>query len=195
MYRHIRLDKNEPFYIGIGSDKVYKRAKEKSRRNKVWNDIVLKTDFEVEIILDNLTWEEAKLKEKEFISLYGRKDYGTGSLANLTDGGDGAVGFIVDEIGKMRSSRVHKNKKVSIETRKKISQSLRCLQKSPDFIKNFVKESIKYSKSIRKKVLCKDTGTIFESASEAASFYGVSRTYICRQITGIRKNKLNLTYL
>jgi hypothetical protein len=26
LYRHIRLDKNEPFYIGIGSDKQYKRS-------------------------------------------------------------------------------------------------------------------------------------------------------------------------
>ena len=26
LYRHIRLDKNEPFYIGIGSDTNFKRA-------------------------------------------------------------------------------------------------------------------------------------------------------------------------
>ena len=32
VYRHIRLDKNEPFYIGIGSDKEYKRA-DLSRRD------------------------------------------------------------------------------------------------------------------------------------------------------------------
>lgn len=32
-------------------------------------------------------------KEKEFILLYGRKDMKTGSLVNMTDGGDGLVGF------------------------------------------------------------------------------------------------------
>ncbi len=195
LYRHIRLDKTEPFYVGIGSDPLYKRAKERTRRNKIWTDIVLKTDFEVQIILDDLTWEEAKEKEKEFITLYGRKNCGTGTLANLTDGGDGTVGFIVDEAGKIRTSRVHRNKKVSAETREKISQRLKALKKSPEFIEKFVEESIKYSKSIRKKVLCKDTGVVFESAAEAASFYGVGRTCICRQITGIRKNKFNLTYL
>ena len=27
VYRHIRLDKNEPFYIGIGSDANYSRSR------------------------------------------------------------------------------------------------------------------------------------------------------------------------
>ena len=37
LYRHIREDKNEPFYIGIGSDSTYKRANQtkKERRNKI----------------------------------------------------------------------------------------------------------------------------------------------------------------
>jgi hypothetical protein len=30
LYRHIRHDKNEPFYIGIGSDNNYKRSKQVS---------------------------------------------------------------------------------------------------------------------------------------------------------------------
>jgi hypothetical protein len=92
VYRHIRLDKNEPFYIGIGSDTYYKRANNKTRRNKIWKDIVSKSNYEVEILFDNLTWEEACEKEKEFILLYGRKDIGTGILSNLTDGGEGILG-------------------------------------------------------------------------------------------------------
>ena len=93
VYRHIRLDKNEPFYIGIGSDKYYKRANRKTTRNNIWNKIVEKTDYEIEILLDDLTWDEACEKEKEFISLYGRIDNGTGILSNLTDGGDGILGL------------------------------------------------------------------------------------------------------
>lgn len=38
LYRHIRLDKNEPFYIGIGTKNKHKypyfRAKSKAERNK-----------------------------------------------------------------------------------------------------------------------------------------------------------------
>ena len=63
VYRHIRLDKNEPFYIGIGSDATYQRANSKKGRNKIWNDIVSKTDYEVEILCDKLNWENACIKE------------------------------------------------------------------------------------------------------------------------------------
>ena len=88
LYRHIRLDKNEPFYIGIGSDEKYKRAYSKNDRNQYWHHIANK-GYEVEIMLDNLTWEEACKKEKEFIKLYGRNDLNEGSLVNMTDGGEG----------------------------------------------------------------------------------------------------------
>lgn len=104
LYRHIRLDKNEPFYIGIGSDENYNRAYRKSKRSKYWNNVINKTEYFVEIILDDLTWSEAKDKEIEFITLYGRKNIGTGCLVNLTDGGDGVLGM-----------------KQSDETKKKIS--------------------------------------------------------------------------
>ena len=52
VYRHIRLDKNEPFYIGIGSDSDYKRANElrNARRNPIWHKIACKTEIEVEIV-------------------------------------------------------------------------------------------------------------------------------------------------
>jgi len=86
LYRHIRLDKNEPFYVGIG--KFEKRAYSKTKRNNFWNKIVAKTEYDVEIILSGLSWEQAQEKEKEFIKLYGRKDLGLGTLVNLTDGGD-----------------------------------------------------------------------------------------------------------
>jgi hypothetical protein len=39
VYRHIRLDKNEPFYIGIGKDDYssFKRAYHTgNKRNKIW---------------------------------------------------------------------------------------------------------------------------------------------------------------
>lgn len=99
LYRHIRKDKNEPFYIGIGSDDKYLRAHDfkQNRRNTIWNKIFSKTEIIVEIILDDLTWEQACEKEIEFITLYGRKDKCLGTLSNLTDGGEGTIGYIVSE--------------------------------------------------------------------------------------------------
>lgn len=90
VYRHIRLDKNEPFYIGIGD--VEARAYNKVSRSKLWKNIA-KVGYEVEILFEGLTWEEACEKEKEFILLYGRRDLGTGTLVNLTDGGEGTFGY------------------------------------------------------------------------------------------------------
>lgn len=123
VYRHIRLDKNEPFYIGIGSDKTYKRAYSKRSRNIIWKSIINRSDFNVEILIDDLTWEEACEKEKEFISLYGRIDNKTGTLANLTNGGDGSLGLIQGEEARKKKSIASKGRIVSNETRLKISQS------------------------------------------------------------------------
>jgi hypothetical protein len=107
VYRHIRLDKNVPFYIGIGSDSDYKRAYQlkNSRRNPIWNKIISKTDIEIEILIDNLTYEEAILKEIEFINLYGRLNINTGTLSNLTYGGEGTKGLIVKEETKNKLSQ------------------------------------------------------------------------------------------
>jgi hypothetical protein len=95
LYRHIRLDRNEPFYIGIGSDDDYsfKRAYDKKSRNRYWSSIVAKTEYEVDILMTDMSWEEACKKEIEFIKFYGRKSINEGTLVNMTDGGDGMLGI------------------------------------------------------------------------------------------------------
>ncbi len=109
LYRHIRLDKNEPFYIGIGSygnsKDLYKRAYCSKRRNRIWKLIASKTEYKVEILFDGLTRDEICKKEIEFIQLYKRlKDKGT--LANLTLGGEGTSGYTFKNnlIGKKNKS-------------------------------------------------------------------------------------------
>jgi hypothetical protein len=109
IYRHIRLDKNQPFYVGIGEDLsqhigLYKRAYNVGSRSLFWKNITNKTEYRVDIILDDLTWEEACKKEKEFIALYGRKDLGKGTLVNLTDGGDGIIGQIFSSKSRQKMS-------------------------------------------------------------------------------------------
>jgi hypothetical protein len=117
VYRHIRLDKNEPFYIGIGkSDKDFNRAFSNKNRNIYWNNITNKTDYRVEIILENLTWQEACEKEKEFISLY-KKHSQKGILCNIADGGNG--GYLGKEINEKRKKSLIGHK-VSEKTREKI---------------------------------------------------------------------------
>lgn len=121
VYRHIRLDKNQPFYIGIGNVSNYQRAYTTQGRNKIWYDIVSKTEYEVEILFDDLTWDEACLKEIEFIALYGRIADHNGTLANLTTGGDGLRGMTDYTRRKISASR--RGKKMSPEHLQKMRQT------------------------------------------------------------------------
>ena len=115
VYRHIRLDKNEPFYIGIGKDKWYRRAYKTSCKNKHWDNVIAKTDYLAEILFDDVDYEFAKRKEIEFITLYGRKDLGTGTLVNMTQGGDGVTNWSEERRTKHISR--FKNRIVTNETR------------------------------------------------------------------------------
>ena len=90
LYRHIRTDKQEVFYIGIGENES--RAYNKKNRTRVWKNTANK-GYETEILFEDVTWEQVIEKEKEFIALYGRKDLGLGTLVNLTDGGEGTIGY------------------------------------------------------------------------------------------------------
>lgn len=103
LYRHIRPDKNKPFYIGIGTKgykkprKVqteYLRAYTTIRRNNIWNKIVKLNDgnYIVDIMLESNDYDFIKSKEVEFIKLYGRINVGNGILSNLTDGGEDICG-------------------------------------------------------------------------------------------------------
>lgn len=112
LYRHIRLDKNEPFYIGISDN--YDRPFSKHSRNKYWKNVIANTDYRVEIILDGLTRNEVEQKEIEFISLYGRKNLGVGTLVNLTDGGTGGLGLkhTQEAKAKMKGRNPHNKNKL-----------------------------------------------------------------------------------
>jgi hypothetical protein len=114
VYRHVRLDTNKVFYVGIGSSCDYKRAKEKIGRNIYWKRIANKTFYRIDILLDEITPEEARIKEIEFISIYGRRDLGLGTLVNLTDGGDGACGVVVSDNTKRKISEKSKNRKANL---------------------------------------------------------------------------------
>jgi len=138
LYRHIRLDTNKPFYIGIGSDDTYKRAYHKFNRNYLWNNIVKKTEYVVEIMLEDDDYDFIKLKEIEFIKLYGRKDLKTGFLTNMTDGGQGRLSAVFSESEKQKRRNMPRGEfhhafgsKMPEAQKKAISQKLKGV-KRPD---------------------------------------------------------------
>lgn len=102
VYTHTRLDKNEVFYVGVGS---IRRSKAKSGRNSIWKSIVKKTDYKIDIVATVETYKEAFDLEIELIKKYGRIDRNTGCLANMTDGGEGGNGFVASEESKIANSK------------------------------------------------------------------------------------------
>jgi len=124
VYRHIRLDKNIPFYIGIGKD--INRPYNKKDRSIFWKSIINKTEYTTEILFENLTKEQAIDKEVEFIELYGRVDLKTGTLCNMTCGGEG-TGKLNEDLEFIRRRKI-----ISTLTGRKASEKAKmnnCLSK------------------------------------------------------------------
>ena len=130
VYRH-RKPCGEVFYIGIGNKK---RPTSKKDRNKFWHHIVKKHGYDVEVIAEGLSWADACELEEFLISIYGRRDLGTGTLVNLTNGGEGAKGITY---------------KHSVESRKKISEAKKGKKQSLKHIKNRIESFKGYKHSVK----------------------------------------------
>jgi hypothetical protein len=121
VYQHIRKDTNEIFYVGIG--KKESRAYEYESRNTHWHNIVNKCEFEVEILVRDISWEEAKKEEKRLILEYGRRDLKSGTLVNMTDGGDGKINAIASKETKLKMSLAKIGIKRSEEAIRKLKEA------------------------------------------------------------------------
>jgi len=120
VYLHRRKDTNEVFYVGIGRRK--KRAFARAGRNPHWHRVVDKYGYDVEIAFDKLSYDESLVIEQELISLIGRSDKGDGPLVNMTDGGEGTLGF----------EPWNKDKPMSEKSKLKLSNTLTELWKDPE---------------------------------------------------------------
>lgn len=94
VYEHWRPDTGVCFYVGKGKDnRAY------SMNRKGWHSyIVAKLEgnglrVEVRIVADGMSEQDAFDLERRRIAHHGRKDRGTGTLVNSTDGGDGRAGW------------------------------------------------------------------------------------------------------
>ena len=198
--------KDEIFYVGIGSKK---RSKEMSNRNphclNKANKAKREKCFSVKYLRQNLSAEEAIESEINFIKAFGRLDLGTGVLTNMTEGGDGVIGYIKTEeerekISERMSGEKHPfhggshteetkekirlsklGQKHSLETRKKMSES----HKGRVFSEES-KERIRKNQPACKKV--KIDNVIYSSLSEAGKHLGVSYKAIKYRCENINYN-------
>jgi hypothetical protein len=154
VYVHFRLSDGTPFYAGKGSDgdKTYKRAVSTGNRNKHWHHTVDKHDF-VSVIAGHFgTDPEALGYEPALIKLLREAGY---PMTNLTDGGEGAVGYVPTE-----------------ETKKLISDRTAEAMARPG-VKQRVSEALArpdVKAKLQKKIYCPELDTTFPSQNNAASF-------------------------
>ena len=184
LYRHIRLDKNVPFYVGIGDSE--KRAYNKINRTKIWKNIS-KRGYEVEILFRDLTWEQAIEKEKEFIALYGRRDLGLGPLVNLTDGGEGAIGYRHSEEVKKKCRLVSIGRKHTEEEKRKMSEASRgeknsCYGRTGDKNPLYGKPGYWQDKASPRRVRVEYENMEFESQTALAKYLKKSKAYVTKLV-------------
>jgi len=216
-YRHIRLDKNEPFYIGIGKSSprykrwtlsdVYRRAYCK-QRSKWWKNIA-QNGYRVDILFESENKEDVLLKEQEFISLYGFKCNG-GTLCNITSGGDGGYELNQEEKDRIRKRMMGNKNSLgnahTEEAKKKMSQAAKgrvpwCKGKrmSKEFrekisqSKKGVSQPPRYNcRPQQKKVLCHTNGEEYNSICECVRYFFKINAPAADNRFRVKKNNISL---
>lgn len=148
---------NEPFYVGKGKNKQYmshlsyvlkgKIDKHNPHKSYKIKNIIKETNQNPIIIKYKEILVEAESFDLEvnLIKTIGRFDLNLGPLTNLTNGGEGASGWIPNEEWRDKVSKRNKGKIVSEDTRKKLSEYMmgRFIgENNPFYGKKHTKESI-----------------------------------------------------
>jgi len=124
----------EPFYVGKGKGRRYKRT-DNRRSNYFKNKVNKIKEFGLKPLViklkENLNENNSFILEIELIKSIGRKDLNKGPLLNFTDGGEGSSGFKHSEKYKIKMSKLLTDnsfwcgKHIPKEIKNKISKSLK----------------------------------------------------------------------
>jgi hypothetical protein len=172
VYRHHRLDKNEVFYVGIGNKES--RAFDMVHRNHIWKGIKSRSEVDVEIVARDLSWELACELEQLMISEYGRIDLHSGTLANLTDGGDGSVGVKQSQESIDKRANSNRGRKNTEETKRKMSEARKGIVFTAEHLENLRTSHLGQKGWNAKEVIDLQTGFAYDSLREGCLSVGVS---------------------
>ena len=188
VYEWIRLDTNEPFYVGKGCNDRWKST---NSRNEYFKRIVNKHPIAVNILHDELSEEVAFGLESYYIWLY--RDIIGYEMCNFNDGGEGQTlcGEANPNYGKGLHGENHPmyGKHHSEETREKMRKAKEGKYKGENHPQwgthqsEETKEKNRISNSgenhvFSKCVICVTTNRIFYSMREAERYYGVPHSNI-----------------
>lgn len=138
VYRDPRPTKdNQPVYVGKGTGDRDISHWAKGSHNKPFQDFIshLKQRGLVAVcqrVFETEDEQAAFTKERELVALYGRRDLGTGTLFNRTDGGEGAAGAIRTEEEKAVTGRFSKEHWQDPEYRAKVVAAQQAAQGTPE---------------------------------------------------------------
>jgi hypothetical protein len=184
VYMYLRKD-GTPYYVGKGkNNRAYSTQRTFNQPSK--DRIVFP--------YTNLTEEDAFKYEKDLIAKYGRKDNGTGILRNLTDGGDGASGYIQTPEAKEKLRLAHIGKKKSPKHIEKLKQSHLGKKLSPEHIEKMrlALTGRKLSPETKEKMKLAHMGhKPSPEAVEKARLVNLGRKHSSESIEKMRQSRIN----
>ena len=200
VYEWIRLDTNEPFYVGKGSgNRCYKLTRKK---NNHFNNIVKSIPVAVNILHDNLDEQTAYGLEIYYIWLY-RDIIGYESMCNINDGGEGQTlcGENSYWYGKKRpemsgenhsmygkNPRDYMTEEAKIEQSRKLSEAMSG-ENNPWYGKGYLMsgENNPRAKSVIAIINDKIFG-VFDYAKQGAKYFGCNHGNIIQCCKGKKKS-------
>lgn len=184
VYIHTNLENNKK-YIGLTSLAPNNRWRNGNGycKSVYFNRAIQKYgwhNFKHEVVLQNLTKQEAEMFEIEMIKYYKTTDRKNGY--NIDNGGNSSGKRSQETIEKIRLSNI--GKKRSDETKKRISENRKgkCTgSQNYGFGKHLSAKTKEKLKNINsKKIICIETKEIFNSAKEAGDILGIDYATIGR---------------
>lgn len=119
VYVHRRGDTGEVFYVGKGSGNRHRRP---FGRNRYWRRVAEKYGWKDEIVAhfyeepDALEFERALIAEHRSAGI---------PLANITEGGEGAIGLVHTESAKAKMAAAARGRVTPPDVRQKLSEALK----------------------------------------------------------------------
>lgn len=184
VYEFIRLDTNEPFYVGMGHKNRWKDLK---KRNEYFKRIVKKYFVAVNILHNNLDRQTAFGLECYYIWLY--RDIIGYEMCNIADGGEGCVlvGKSNPMYGKYGKDNPNYGRQRSEETKRKMKENHTDVggENNPMYGKQHSNET---KRKIGKSVICITTKKIFHISKEGAEYYNCDISGIIKCCKGKYKS-------